>query len=255
MKAIKIIVGIIVFLAVVVGGVIFYGLSNLDAFVEEVIETTGSEITQTSVGVGSVAIKSTMLEGKGAIYNLSVANPKGYSANDLFLAKSISLALDIPSLTQPVKVIDAVNVGEIALRAEQKNIKDTNIQALLDNISSTNTSSSTAKESSSGSDVRIMIKKITFAKTTIDLQTEKLGGRSITLPSFTLTNIGNKKTGVTPEEAGKQIAQQLMNKVKAAVKKELGRLLEDGAKEKLKEKLQDKLKENISTDKLKSLFK
>jgi hypothetical protein len=252
MKAIKIIVSIVVLLAVVVAGVVFYGLSNLNGFVEKIIEDTGTDLTKTSVEVGSVDIK--LLEGSGAIYNLSIANPKGYSSNKLFVAKSVTLKLDIESLTQPVKVIKLVSVGEISLRAEQKNIKDTNVQALLDNMQPAGGAKASSKDSSS-SDVRIMIEKIRFAATTIDLQTEKLGGKKISLSSFSFNSIGDKKTGVTPEQAGQQITKQLMAKVTAAVKKELGKLLTEGAKTQLKEKLQDKLGEQLNTDKLKSLFK
>jgi hypothetical protein len=252
MKAIKIIMSIVVLLAIVVVGVVFYGLSNLNGFVEKMIESTGTDLTKTSVDVGSVDIKP--LEGSGAIYNLSIANPIGYSSNKIFVAKSVTLTLDIESLAQPVKVIKLVSVGEISLRAEQKNIKDTNVQALLDNMQQAGGKQSSSKDSSS-SDVRIMIEKISFAATSIDLQTEKLGGKTISLPSFSLGRIGDKKTGVTPEQAGEQIAKQLMAKVKAAVKKELGSLLTDEAKVQLKEKLQNKLKQQLNTDKLKSLFK
>lgn len=260
MKAVKIIIGLLVLLVVVVGGVAWYGLSNLDAFVEEMIESTGSDIAKTTVSVGQVVIQPTLLEGKGAIYNLSVANPEGYSANSLFSAKSIALQIDIESITQnkAVKVIKSVSVGEISLLAEQKNIKDTNIQALLDNLGDTSASDSSSNETSE-SDVRIMIETLSFAATTIDLQTEKFGGKTVTLPAFTLSNIGDKTTGLTPAQAGQQIAQQLMAKVKAAVKSELSQLLTDEAKEKakekLKEKLEEKLKGKISTDQLKSLFK
>jgi DNA-directed RNA polymerase subunit E'/Rpb7 len=252
MKTIKVVVSIVVLLAIVAVGIIFYGLSNLNGFIEKVIEDTGTNITKTSVNVGSVDVKP--LEGSGAIYALSIANPKGYSSNKLFVANSVALKIDVKSVTNPVKVIKLVSVGEMSLRVEQKNIKDTNVQALLDNMQQvggekTNTKGDTA------SDVRIMIEKISFAATAIDLQTEKFGGKTIDLPAFSLNNIGDKKTGVTPEQAGQKITKQLMEKVKIAVKKELGKLLSEEAKDKLKEKLQDKLKDSIDTDKLKSLFK
>jgi hypothetical protein len=252
MKTIKVVVSIVVLLAVIVAAVIFYGLSNLNGFIEHVIEDTGSDLTKTSVSVGSVDVK--LLEGSGAIYNFSIANPKGYSSNKLFAANSLALKIDVKSLTNPVKVINLVSVGEISLRVEQKNLKDTNVQSLLDNMQKAAGEKSSSKGTSSD-DVRIMIERISFAATVIDLQTEKLGSKKINLPGFSLSRIGDKKTGVTPEQAGQQITKQLMEKVKAAVKKELGKLLSEEAKGQLKEKLQDKLKESIDTDKLKSLFK
>lgn len=252
MKAIKIIIVSLIILAAIISGVVFYALSNLNGFVEGIIEDTGTELTQTAVNVSSVDIQVT--EGAGAIYGLSIANPAGYSNNKLFVAESVKLKLGIESLNQPVKVINSVSIGEISLRAEQKNIKDTNIQALLDNINK-QTSSSDNTSSDKGEEPRIMIEKLYFADSVIDLQTEKFGGKAIKLPGFTLTNIGNKEQGLTPEQAGQTIAKQLMAKVKAAVKKELSGLIKDEAKEQLKDKLKEKLQENISTDKLKSLFK
>jgi hypothetical protein len=253
MKVVKIVVGLVVLIALVIAGGAYYALNNVNGFVEKIIEETGSDLTKTSVAVGGVDIK--VLEGRGAIYNLSIANPEGYSSNSLFSAKSIALALNIESLTKPVKVIDSISVGEISLLAEQKNVKDTNVQALLDNMQSSGGAKEENTSSSSANDVRIAIKKITFAATVIDLQTEKLGGKKITLPAFSLKNIGDASTGVTPEEAGQKITQQLMAKVKAAVKTELSALLKNEVKAKAKEKIKEKLKENLSTDKLKSLFK
>ncbi len=251
MKTMKIILSVIILAALIITAVVFYGLSNLNGFVEDIIESTGTEMTQTRVDVGSVDIQLT--EGGGAIYNIAIANPKGYSSNALFHAKSVALTLDIDTVAEPVKVIERVDVGETTLRAEQKNIKDTNIQALLDNIKKSGANSKTT--SSNDSETKIMIERIHFSAATIDLQTENFGGRSVALPAFSVRNIGNKKTEVTPQQAGQQITQQRMTKMKAAVSAELKNLVSEQAKAKAKEKIQEKLKENLSTDKLKSLFK
>ena len=253
MKAVKVTVGIFLLLAIVIGGVMIYALNNLNGFVESVIEDAGSQVTQTAVRVGGVNIQ--LSQGSGAIYGLSIANPKGYSGEPLFKASSIGLSLNVGSVTQPVKVIEHIDIGEISLRVEQKGIKDSNVESLLDNIKKSSNQSADQTPSSGKGDVRIMIEKITFAESSIDLQTEKLGSQLIPLPSFLLTNIGDKKSGVTPQQAGEEITRQLMKKVKAAVSKELKSLLSEEAKAQLKEKVSEKLKSELSTDKLKSLFK
>jgi len=253
MKAIKIIASLVLILILIIAGVAIYSLSNLNGFVENIIEETGSELTQTSVGVGSVDIKLT--EGKGTIYNLSIANPKGYSSNKLFSSKSIGLEIDIESITQKVKVIKRIDIGAITLRAEEKNIKDTNIQAMLDNIKKS--SSTGGKESSGGGaseDVRIMIQRITLADSTIDLQSETLGNKTVKLAGFTLRNIGSKSKGLSPEAVGEVVVKAMLNKVKTQLKNEL----RGKAKEKLKKKLNDKLEEKLEEKlkgKLDSLFK
>ncbi len=99
-----------------------------------------------------------------------------------------------------------------------------------------------------------MIQRITFADSTIDLQSETLGNKTVKLAGFTLRNIGSKSKGLSPEAAGEVVVNAILNKVKAQVKREL----KSKAKAKLKKKLNDKLEEKLEEKlkgKLDSLFK
>lgn len=265
MKAIKIIAGLVIAIIVIIGILLAVTLSNLNRIVEEVIETTGSSSLQTAVNVSGVDIKLT--EGHGTINGLTIANPKGYSDANVLAIGSVGLQLDLESVAEEVKVIKDVFVDGVKLRAEQKNIKDTNIQTLIDNIqtgsgkANTNSSDSTA----TGEDARLMIETLRFGESEITLETENYGSRVFTLPAYSQSNIGNKSQGLTPAEVGQVIMNSLLAKVKAAVKDELENIAKDKAKEKLdkekdrlKDKLKDKVGDNVSEgdiDKIKGLFK
>jgi hypothetical protein len=270
MKAVKIILGLIVVIIIAVSGVLFFGLSKINGIVEEVIETVGSKTLQTAVNVSAVDI--VLLEGKGSVKGFTVANPKGFSNNNVISVGDVGLQIDIESLTKNVKVIKEVYIDAIALRAEQKNLTDTNIQALIDNLKSS-TGSSTAKTSNAskeagGPDVRLMIESLRVGDSSIALETERFGGRTVKLPGYTQKNIGDKTKGLTPDQISQVIMDSILTRAKQAVKKEVEALVKSEITDKAKEKvdaeverakgqLQEKLGDKVNTgdiDKLKGLF-
>ncbi len=269
MKVVKIILGLVAVLVIVVGGFLFFGLSQINTIVKEAIEIVGTDTLKTSVKVNAVDIE--LLEGKGSLKGFSIANPKGFSGNNIVSVGDIGLQIDIESIPKDVKVIKEVYIDAIALRAEQKNITDTNIQALIDNLESSSSGSteSSSSSSSESADVRLMIESFRIGDSSIALETEKFGGRTVKLPGYTQKNIGDKKNGLTPEQISQTIMDGLLARAKKAVKSELENLLkgelEAKAKEKLEEakqkatdKLQEKLGDKIKAgdvEKLKGLFK
>ncbi len=275
MKAIKIIAGLLIVLVIAVSGVLFFGLSKINGIVEEVIETVGSKTLQTAVSVNAVDI--VLLEGRGNVKGFTVANPKGFSNNSVISVGDVGLQIDIGSITKDVKVIKEIYIDAIALRAEQKNITDTNIQALINNLKSSASSSTaqatTEKNESGGSNVRLMIESLRIGDSSIALETENFGGRTVSLPGYTQKNIGDKTKGLTPEQISQVIMDSVLTRAKQAVKKELEGLLKSALAAKAKEKLdakvekvkqeattklQEKLGDKVNVgdiDKLKGLFK
>lgn len=258
MKIVKILAGIVILLIIVIAAGLYFGLSNLNGLVEDVIESSGSKTLQTAVNVGGVNIE--LLDGKGAINNLSIANPKGFSNNNIASIGNATLQIDVKSLANKVKVIKQISIDGVKLRAEQKGITDTNIKALLDNMKSTSgkTNNTASNDSSEQVDVRLMVESLRFGESEIVLETEQFGGKTITLPAYTQNNIGNKTTGLTPDQLSEAIVSNLMRKAEKAVKRKLREAAKDKAEEKLKEKLKEELGDKISEDdvnKLKQLFK
>ncbi len=125
------------------------------------------------------------------------------------------------------------------------------------------------RSESGGSDVRLMIESLRIGDSSIALETEQFGGRTVKLPGYTQKNIGDKTTGLTPDQVSQVIMTSVLARAKEAVKKELEGLLnselkaklkeqEDELKQKAEDKLQEKLGDNVKSgdiDKLKGLFK
>jgi uncharacterized protein involved in outer membrane biogenesis len=254
MKAIKIILGLLIAIIVVVAIVFGVVLNKLDGIVKDAIETAGSSSLQTAVKVNNVSIKLT--EGKGDISGLTIANPAGFSNNSLLSLGAVGLKLDLQSVTENVKVIKDVYVNGVVLNAEQKNISDTNIQVLIDNLKKQAGTTKSSESSSSEQDVRLMIESLRIGDSEINLVTEKYGSRKLSLPGYTQQNIGNRAQGLTPEQIGQTIMSTLLSRAKKSVKNELKSIAKEKVDEKLdeeKDRLKDKLKDKAG-DKLKNLF-
>jgi len=263
MKIGKIIIGIIIVVALVVGALVVFVLNNINDIVKEVIETKGPEVTQTLVKLGNVDIKLT--DGRGELNQLRIANPEGFSSPNLITAGTIALQVEPRSVAEPVIVLNEVTIDGIKVTVEQKDLTYSNIQAMLDNIKRSTKAlgggSGEADSAKSGSDTKLMIEKLTFANSSIHIMTEKWGERTIELPSFSKANIGNKTTGLTPEQVTETILKSYLTTVKRSVVKQVKALAKDEVKDKAKEKLKEKIDEKLSDDQkqkldqLKSLFK
>lgn len=258
MKALKILLGTLVAVVAVVAIVVVIGLQNIDKIVKTAVEEVGPKVLGTPVQLAEVNIKVT--EGRGELRGLTVANPRGFSDASAFSLGEIALEIDTESLTGDVIVIDEILIKNASLLAEQKGLKDTNLQALLNNVQSNsagaNKPQAETQKTEAGSDVRLAVKKFTFADSDMKLVSEQLGEHTVKLPAINLTNLGSKEKGLTPEELANAVIEPLIAQAKRAAQDRL----EDLAKEKAKEELNKKLTEKLGEDgaeklnQLKSLF-
>ena len=99
--------GLIVLLAI--GGGVYYVYSNLGMFVEQAIETLGSEAAGVAVRVDSVDLD--LAAGRATILGLTVANPPGYEGPYAFALGHITVDIDIDSLQEmnPI-ILDEIRV-------------------------------------------------------------------------------------------------------------------------------------------------
>lgn len=261
MKALKIVIGLIVAAIAIIAIVVVIGLQNINGIVKAAIEKVGPQVTGTEVRLAEVDI--TLTEGRGMLQGLSIANPKGFSNNNAFSLGEIALQIDPMSVTGDVIIIEELTISAAKLLAEQKNITDTNLQALLDNVTA-GANSGSADSSGSGStsngdseQVKLAVKLFRFNASELQLVTEQFGQKTLKLPTIELNNLGSAEQGLTPQQLSQAILKPLLAQAKEAAKKELERLakgeVEDKLKEKLSEKLTDEQKEQV--DQLKSLFK
>ena len=239
MKAMKIIIGIVIALAVVLAIAIFIGLKNLDSLVEMAIESVGADVTKTVVAVDQVNIELT--EGRGEIHGIAVKNPAGYSSENAIHLGQILLQIEPASLADDVVVIKELTVDGATLTAEHKGLADINLQQIYDNI--TADSGKAPKESAPTTarpDIRFMLEKVSFTNMSLDLLSSEFGERQLAMEDIYLTNLGDRQTGLSAEE----LANVLLTPVVDAARKKVNNELRKEAKD----KLQENLEENLSDD-------
>ncbi|GLS25250.1 hypothetical protein [Marinibactrum halimedae] len=263
MKVVKVllVLGVLVIAGVV--GLAFFGLSKINDIVEMAVEQAGPTVTNTSVLLDGADIE--LLEGRGELNGLSIANPEGYSDNNVFEMGKVVFAIDPQSVQSDVIVIKEITIDGAQLLAEHKNLKDTNLGALMDNIKKMGKGSTASKSESQsnpsagddGQPLQFAVNKFSFTNGNIALKSEQLGDYALKLPKITLANIGSAEQGLTATELAETLLKPVVKKAQDTVAKrieeEVGGKAEDALKEKLKEKLSDKDKEKIEG--LKSLLK
>jgi hypothetical protein len=121
----KILIGVGV-LVLIIGVLVMLLLGNLNGIVKGVIEKVGTSVTGVPVTVGAVDIK--ISEGSAAIRDLSVANPKGFSAKPMLDFGELAVKLDVKG-----KVINHVKVASPHILFEQKGTTS-NFQTLQKNM-------------------------------------------------------------------------------------------------------------------------
>jgi hypothetical protein len=256
MKALKIIIGLVI---VVVIAVVVIGLQNINGLVKAAIEEVGTDVIGTQVRLQSANIEIT--DGRGELNQLSIANPNGFSNTSAFELGKVVLQVDPSSITSDVIVIKEVFISGANLLAEQKGLTETNLQALLNNVtgaagSSSTDSNSTASTTESNSAVLFAVEKFTFSDSNLKVVTEKWGDFNLTLPAISLKNIGSKDKGLTPEQLTEAMIQPILKSAEKSVKQNIEKMAKNKAKEKLQEKLNDKLGSGKveQLNQLKSLF-
>jgi hypothetical protein len=242
MKAIKVIGAIALGLIAILAIVSYLLLSNLDSIVKGVIEEVGTEVTGTAVSLNSVNINLTT--GEGTLSGLTIANPKGYQSDYALALDTIAVGISPMSLTGPVIVITQIKIDGAKLITEQRG-QTTNLSDLLKNMEQPGDQSAEEIEPQSNepatNDVRLMMEKFDFINTEATVISEYTEQKTIKIPDIRRTNIGNKDTGLTPEELAQKLLSSVVSQVQNAVGKYLATVAADAAEEKLTEKLTEKL--------------
>lgn len=219
MKAVRgiVIAGIVIVLLAVAA--VFFLLSNLDSIVEAAIEKYGSQATQTDVRVASVKI--TLAEGEGAIAGLTVGNPPGFSAPNIFALGKIGTKIDVQSVTQDPVVIDEIYVGAPQVYYEIDEAGKSNLDALKQNMAGTGTAQpaapAEAKEGEAGP--KLIIRRLVIEEGNVEAKIAALPKQDLStkLPRIELKDLGAKQGGATPDEIAEEIVAVLVKRVGTAV--------------------------------------
>jgi hypothetical protein len=259
----KILIGILVLVAVVLGGVYFVS-ANIDSIVEAAIEKYGTASTRTPVRLDSVKIA--LASGQATLGGLSVGSPEGFEAPKSLSIGNISVKLDTASVTGtgPIVIKDiSIDKPEVTYEINEKG--QSNLQTIVRNTQSYASSLSgkgpklekKAVEAESGKETgrKIIIESLTVRDGLVAFSQPLAKDKqySAKLPVIHLTNMGKADQGATPAE----VAQEILAAITTAssqvasegLAKELGSKIEAVTGGKVDESVQ-----KMGTDAINGLF-
>lgn len=235
MKRILVIAALAILMITVGIGVFLY--NSMDSIVEAAIEKYGTQVMGTRVSVGSVDIS--LKSGRGTIRDVEVANPEGFSSNELFKLAEITVDIDVKSLNRDPIVIDEVTISAPYVRAEMNEKAQTNVGAVKSAVEKYQTASVPKEQKQDGGfEKRLIIEKFLFEKGTVDLDATAMGVERVELemPPVRLNDVGGPSGG-TPDAIGKTVARAFLNSVNSVVANEAKARAKDKAMEKVDEKV------------------
>jgi hypothetical protein len=212
----KIIVGVVVALVVIVGGAVFFLLSNLDSLVKTAIEEAGSKVAGVKVSVSSVKIS--LSDGKGTISGLTVGNPKGFKTPNAFALGAITVGIDTGSVTKNPVVIKEISVAAPQVTYEMGE-GGSNIDVIQKNVQAFTGAATGAKSepaAKGGEETKLIIDLLQLTGGKLTLATPLPGGAaSADLPDIKLTGIGRSGNGASAAE----VASKVLNAISQAAMK------------------------------------
>ena len=259
MKLGKVVAGFLIIAVLVAAIIVGYLFNNINAIIKSAVESEGPKVTGTEVLLNAVDINIGLESAGGELKLFSIANPVGFAQPRVFSAETIRVAVDPTSLVGDVIVMKDITFEGIHFYAEQKGLT-TNLQALqknLDTFVGASTSAPAQSDEPVGeADVRLMVENLKFADSGLHLTTEKYGSFDLKLPSFELSDLGDKKVGLSPAQLGNAIMQPLVKRAKKQAEKALKERAKDEVKARAEEKLKEKLGDDVAEklDGLKGLF-
>ena len=231
------------------GALWFVANGSLNDYIKQQIEVTGSSLTAQTVTVENVDIR--LSTGAGTINGFTITNPSNYNYSHLFSLETITLDINLKSLTDDPIVIDEIIIDSPQAFVEftkngQSNIKEV-LDAINKNIPKSSSTNESAPSKSEQTEPNIRVNKLILAGTNLSLDLSQLGNKThqLTLPDIHLKDIG-KESGLPASLLGAEITKQALAAIWKQAKK--------SQKKKLQAKLTDTLKEK-ALDKLGSFLK
>ena len=200
MKTVLVIIGSLLALALVALIVISMTLGKI---VTHGINTYGPQYSQTKVQVDAVHLS---LTGSGAVENLVVGNPQGWTSDHAFSVGKIALSVAPGSLFGDHVVINSLVVQSPNIVYETQ-FTTSNLQDLLKNIQK-NDAQKTETASQKTQPKKIEIKSLQLADAKITVIAR---GRTevVTVPSITMENVGTSQGGLTPAQLSTAILKEI----------------------------------------------
>jgi uncharacterized protein involved in outer membrane biogenesis len=233
----------LVVLVVLIGAAAYFLLSNLDGYIKTAMEKYGTEATQAEVKVGGVKIG--LRDGSGQITNVTIANPKGFTAPQAFSLGEVKLVVDPATVTKDVITIKEVLIDKPQVSYEPNLGGSGNLETIQKNVAayaakmggggSGSASSGAPASSASGAkpEKKFIIDRVTIQGGQVSIKSPALTQANqnvyAELPAINLRDIGKAKGGATPAEISNEIIGAISQQAARAGASKLGGLLQGGA--------------------------
>lgn len=237
-KAVKILVGILVVIAVI--------LVVAELSLDRVILKGFNTAAPSALGVPATLQDASLslFQGEAALEGLHIGNPEGFKTDGLFDLASVSVKLDNASLLTDTIIIREIAIDGMVLTYE-KGLLNSNLGALIDQLSAgkdedaeeekeeAEEEKADAKDEKPGK--KVIIEKLTITGSQMNVSITGAaaltggGAIPIPLPPITLTDLGKEKEGVTVVEAVQDVLKAILGAAGSAITG-AGHLLGDGAK-------------------------
>ena len=233
-KAILILAGLLVVLALLAVAAIFY----LDQIVLKTVNQAGPEALGVPVSLQDAQIRP--LRGTIALKGLHLGNPEGYKTDGLLDLDSLFIHVDLASLRTDTVVIREIAVNGLVVTYE-KGLLNSNLGALIDLLSAgeEETPEPVPEDQTAGSEKsgkKVVIDQLSIAGSRMNFSVTGAaaltGGAAIPIPRppITLPGLGREKDGgLTFVQAVRRVLTAIAGATGTAIAGS-GKILGDGAK-------------------------
>jgi hypothetical protein len=225
-RGLKIFGGILAVVVIAIVGIFVYVYSNLDSIVKDAVEKYGPQYTGVAVKLDKVELSPE--NGQGKLSGLLIGNPKGYKTDAAFRLGSISMVIDIKSLTS-----DTIVIKSIAIDAPDVTYEfgegGSNIDVIGKNVEKAaggpggGGSAPQQKPADAGKkepEKKMIVESLVISNGKVSVSHPLLAGKKIGsgLPTIRLKDIGkDKKDGATPAEVVGKVMDALETQIASAV--------------------------------------
>jgi uncharacterized protein involved in outer membrane biogenesis len=190
------------------------GLSQLGPVIKNAVNTYGPQMTKTEVRLGDVSIS--LFSGEAKLKDFFLGNPGGFKSPQALSVGATYVDVDEGSLTGDTIIIDKIEVVRPEITYEKRGRAD-NFKTISNNVKGSvgrpDAAGKPSGEKSEGK--KLLIKNFIVRDGKVNLVVSMLAEKSISasLPDIHLKNVGNRKEGVAPAEAFKEIFAALHAKI------------------------------------------
>jgi len=210
---------ILVVLAVLIAGLLWFGYSKIDDLLKLGIEKAGTEALQVPVKLDKVSLS--MFSGAGALEGLEIGTPAGFSAPRTLRLGKAEIAINTSASKEDRIVIQHIRLNEPDINLEVgpggTNLSQIakNARATADSLAAASPSSGTAPApappAAPEKTIKLQVDEVLITAAKVNASAGVLPGAKavVTLPEIKLTGLGTGPEGLTPAELTAVILSKL----------------------------------------------